>query len=97
MVLQNLLHQLNGKPLESSIVTQEKREDIFHQLKKLENQVNELSVNSITSNELMENKMDHMENNMDENKVQMEKKMDENKVQIEKKLEELQKSMSTII
>jgi seryl-tRNA synthetase len=77
---------LQTKPLESSTMIQEEREEIFHQLDKLENQFNELSVKSITCNELMEKKMEHMENNMDENRVQ-----------IEKKMEELQNSMSTIL
>jgi hypothetical protein len=74
------------KPLESSTMTREEREDIFHHLDKFENQFNELSVKSITSNKLMENNMEHMEKNMDENRVQMEKNMDE-----------LKNSMSTII
>jgi hypothetical protein len=47
-----------NKPPESSTMTQEETKDIFHQLAKLENQFNELSVKSITTNDLMEKRLD---------------------------------------
>jgi hypothetical protein len=50
-------------------VTWEGREKIFHQLSKMKNRFNELSVKSIASNDLMENKID-------ENREHMEKYMD---------------------
>jgi hypothetical protein len=80
------------KPIEISTMTWEEREEIFHQLSKLENQFNEFFVKSITSNDMMEKKMDenrdHIEKNTDENRDQMEKNMHGNRVPMEKKMDE---------
>jgi glutamyl-tRNA reductase len=79
-----------NKPPESSIMTQEEKDDFFHQIGKMEKKMNE-------NMEHMEKKMNensaHMENKMDENRYQMERKMNENQEHVENKMEELKKSM----
>jgi predicted phage-related endonuclease len=78
------------KPLESSTMTLEEREEIFHQIGKVENKMDGVE------NKMDEN-MKEMEIKMDENMKEMENKMDENREHMEKKMLELQNSMSSII
>jgi chromosome segregation ATPase len=92
-----------------SSITHEENEEIHNKLSKLDEQLNDLSVRSITSDELvntqrkiqeMEKKMEKMENKMDENKNDMKKKTDENKNDMKKKMdenkEEIQKYMNEL-
>jgi hypothetical protein len=76
------------KPSEVSYITHEENDEIHNRLFKLEEQLNELSVKSIPSNDWvksqrkiqeMERKMGEMETKMEENKNDMKKNMDENK------------------
>jgi benzoyl-CoA reductase/2-hydroxyglutaryl-CoA dehydratase subunit BcrC/BadD/HgdB len=69
------------KPPEISYMTHEENEYIHNQLSKLEEQLNELSVRSIKSNDLVntQRQIKHMENKMNKIGI-MKKKMDENMV-----------------
>jgi hypothetical protein len=65
-----------NKPPEIPTMTQEERDEIFHQIEKMEKKMNENSAH-----------MDVVENMMDENRKDMEKNMDENRKEMEKNME----------
>jgi hypothetical protein len=68
-----------NKPLESSTMTQEEREENFHHIGKVEKKIDEVENNMDENRKEVENKMEvnrkYMENNMDENQEHMENNM----------------------
>jgi hypothetical protein len=78
------------KPLEISSMGFEENEEIHNKLSKLEEQLNELSVRYITSNDVVKKQIQiqYMKNKTNKHKKRMEKKMDEKMEHMENKMDE---------